>query len=81
MCKNNQNSGTMAAIALRLCKQGLNLKLNFHSLKQTIASWLVQRGVGIYEVSKLLDHSDIKVTKIYPHLREEDCLYALKFIT
>ena len=71
----------MAATALRLHKQGLNLKLNFHSLMQSFASWLVQKGVSIYEVSKLLDHSDIKVTKIYPHLREGDCLYALKFIT
>ena len=70
----------MAATVLRLHKQGLNLKLNFHSLRQTFASWLVQRGVSIYEVSNLLDHSDIKVTKIYPHLREVDCLYALEFL-
>jgi len=53
-------------------KAGLNKKLNFHSLRHTFASWLVQRGVSIYEVSKLLGHSDIKVTKIYSHLRAED---------
>jgi site-specific recombinase XerD len=32
----------------------------------------VQRGVSIYEVSKLIGHSDIKVTEIYSHLRAED---------
>jgi len=53
-------------------KAGLNKKLNFHSLRHTFASWLVQRGVSIYEVSKLLGHSDIKVTEIYSHLRAED---------
>jgi len=50
----------------------LNPRLNFHSLRHTFASWLVQRGVSIYEVSKLLGHSDIKVTEIYSHLRTED---------
>jgi len=53
-------------------KADLNIKLNFHSLRHTFASWLVQRGVSIYEVSKLLGHSDIKVTEIYSHLRVED---------
>jgi len=51
---------------------GLNPKLKFHSLRHTFASWLVQRGVSIYEVSKLLGHSDIKTTEIYSHLRAED---------
>jgi len=51
---------------------GLNPKLNFHSLRHTFASWLVQNGVPIYEVSKLLGHSDIKTTEIYSHLRAED---------
>jgi len=53
-------------------KANLNSKLHFHSLRHTFASWLVQRGVSIYEVSKLLGHSDIKVTEIYSHLRAED---------
>ncbi|MGB5847252.1 MAG: site-specific integrase, partial [Ignavibacteriaceae bacterium] len=51
---------------------GLNPKLKFHSLRHTFASWLVQRGVSIYEVSKLLGHSDIKTTEIYSHLRAEE---------
>lgn len=50
---------------------GLNPKLNFHSLRHTFASWLVQKGVSIYQVSKLLGHSDIKVTQIYSHLNNE----------
>lgn len=51
---------------------GLNTKLNFHSLRHTFASWLVQRGVSIYEVSKLLGHSDLKVTQIYAHLKQDN---------
>lgn len=47
---------------------GLNEKLHFHSLRHTFATWLVQEKVSIYEVQKLLGHSDISVTQIYSHL-------------
>ncbi len=53
-------------------KAKLNDKLNFHSLRHTFASWLVQKGVSIYQVSKLLGHADIKTTQIYSHLRADD---------
>ena len=55
---------------------GLNPKLNFHSLRHSFASWLVQAGISIYTVSKLLGHSDIKTTQIYAHLRREDLRQA-----
>lgn len=53
-------------------KTNVNQQLNFHSLRHTFASWLVQRGVSIYQVSRLLGHSDIKITEVYAHLRAED---------
>lgn len=43
-------------------------KIHFHSLRHTFATWLVQDGVSIYEVQKLLGHSSVKVTEIYSHL-------------
>lgn len=59
---------------------GLNSKLNFHSLRHTFASWLVQKGVNIYEVSKLLGHSDVRVTEIYAHLRPENLRNAVELL-
>ncbi|MDR3625560.1 MAG: site-specific integrase [Ignavibacteriaceae bacterium] len=50
----------------------LNEKYHFHTLRHTFASWLVQKGVSIYEVSKLLGHADIKTTEIYAHLKENN---------
>ena len=47
---------------------GLQDDVTFHSLRHTFATWLVQRGVSIFEVQKLLGHSDIKVTQVYSHL-------------
>lgn len=58
-------------------KAKVNSKLNFHSLRHTNASWLVQSGVNIYVVSKLLGHADIKTTEIYAHLRTEDLRNAV----
>ena len=40
----------------------------FHSLRHTYASWLVENGTDLYVVSKLLGHSDIKMTQRYSHL-------------
>jgi integrase len=50
---------------------GLGDELHFHSLRHTFASWLVQDGVSLYEVQKLLGHSSSKVTEIYSHLQPE----------
>ncbi|MDD8019255.1 MAG: tyrosine-type recombinase/integrase [Bacteroidota bacterium] len=46
-------------------------RLHFHSLRHTFASWLVQDGVSLYEVQKLLGHSNIAVTQVYSHLQPE----------
>ena len=51
---------------------GLEDGVTFHSLRHTFATWLVQKGVSIFEVQKLLGHSDIKVTQIYSHLAASD---------
>jgi len=61
-------------------KAEVNPKLNFHSLRHSYASWLVQAGVSIYVVSKLLNHADIKTTEIYAHLRHDDLRNAVSLL-
>lgn len=53
-------------------KVNINQKLNFHSLRHSFASWLVQKNVTIFQIQSLLGHADIKTTKVYTHLRSED---------
>ena len=53
-------------------KSGVNRKLHFHSLRHTFATWLVKAGVSIYEVQKLLGHSNVTITQVYSHLVSEE---------
>jgi integrase len=44
------------------------MKVTFHSLRHSYASWLVQNGEDLYTVKKLLGHSTITMTERYSHL-------------
>lgn len=57
-----------------------NLEFNcfLHKLRHTFASHLVQAGIDLYRVSKLLGHSSIKMTEIYAHLAPTDLKSAIK---
>jgi len=56
----------------KIRKLGLDEDLHFHSLRHTFASWMVQQGVPLYHVQKLLGHSSIKITEIYSHLEDDN---------
>jgi integrase len=59
---------------------GLSEKLHFHSLRHTFATWLVQDGVPIYGVQKLLGHSSVKMTEVYSHLAASELHSAVNKI-
>lgn len=61
-------------------KAGLSDDLYLHSLRHTFATWLVQSGVGIYEVQKLMGHSSVAVTQIYAHLAPSELHSAVEKI-
>jgi integrase len=53
-------------------------KLVFHSLRHTYASWLVQSGVDLYTVQKLLGHSSLRMTERYSHLGQNNLQNAVR---
>jgi site-specific recombinase XerD len=59
---------------------GLGEQYTLHTLRHTFASYLVQAGVSLYIVSKLLGHSNIKTTEIYAHLAPETFHDAVSLI-
>ena len=53
-----------------------------HDLRHTFASWLVMKGVPLFEVSKLLRHASIQMTERYAHLAPDylhDAVASLGF--
>ena len=61
---------------VRLAKLPENI--NFHALRHTFASWLVQRGVALPIVQVVLGHSSINVTQRYAHLAPDVVEAAIK---
>jgi integrase len=68
-------SGTLFPIAIRslraaydeaLAKAGIT-DFHFHDLRHTFATRLVQNGVDLYKVQKLLGHKNIAMTERYAH--------------
>ena len=44
---------------------GLKKHVTFHTARHTFATMMLTLGADLYTVSKLLGHSDVKVTQVY----------------
>jgi len=54
------------------------LKVVFHTLRHTFASWLVMAGVDLYTVKALMGHQTISQTERYSHLAPDAMQKAMK---
>jgi len=52
-----------------------------HDLRHSFASFLVNAGRSLYEVQKLLGHTQIKTTQRYAHLSQESLLSAANVVS
>lgn len=51
---------------------GITKRLHFHTSRHTFAVRALRRGINIYELSKIMTHSSIKITEIYLNIANED---------
>ncbi|EDM69589.1 phage integrase [Roseobacter sp. AzwK-3b] len=51
-----------------------------HDLRHSYASTLINAGVSIYEVQKLLGHTNITTTQRYAHLASERLHETVKLV-
>lgn len=56
-------------------------KVVFHSLRHTFASWLVQEGVPLYTVQKLMGHKTVLMTQRYAHLAPDQGRDAARILS
>ena len=56
------------------------MKVVFHTLRHTYASWLVQSGENLYTVKELMGHSTLAMTERYSHLAKGTLQDAVKKI-
>jgi len=52
----------------KVCIRARVRQLRFHDLRHTFASHFMMKGGDLFELSKLLGHSDVKMTQVYAHL-------------
>lgn len=76
--EDRHSSYYLTAFYAKETKEKLPFKCGMHKLRHTFASHLVQAGVDLYRVSKLLGHSSIKMTEIYAHLAPADLKAAVE---
>jgi integrase/recombinase XerD len=51
---------------------GIEKEIGLHTLRHSIATHLLQRGMSLENVSRFLGHSSLENTQIYTHLKEEN---------
>jgi site-specific recombinase XerD len=51
--------------------------VRMHDLRHSMASNMVNSGRSIYEVAKVLGHSQLKTTQRYAHLSQDTLLQAV----
>lgn len=64
----------------RACRKAGITDLRFHDLRHTFASLLVQAGVDLYIVQRLLGHKDGRMTQRYSHLSQGKLIGAVKLL-
>lgn len=61
-------------------KAGIEYPIRFHDLRHTFASHYMMNGGSVFDLQKILGHSDIQMTMRYSHLSPEHLQNSVKFM-
>lgn len=68
----------VAALGLNDGVDDTRQRVVFHTLRHTFASWLVEQGVDLYAVQRLMGHESQAMTQRYAHLAPDSLRRAVK---
>ncbi len=65
-------SGLQKAVKLAVQQAGISKRVSCHTFRHCFATHLLENGVNIRVVQKLMGHTDVKTTEIYTHVMEKN---------
>jgi integron integrase len=65
-------SGLQKAVKAAVEKAGIHKRVSCHTFRHWFATHLLENGVNIRVVQKLMGHADVKTTEIYTHVMQKD---------
>jgi integron integrase len=65
-------SGLQKAVKIAADRAGILKRIGCHNFRHSFATHLLENGVNIRVVQKLMGHSDVKTTEIYTHVMQKD---------
>jgi len=65
-------SGFQKAVKTAVGKAGILKRATVHTMRHSYATHLLENGVNIRMVQKLMGHKDVKTTEIYTHVMDKD---------
>jgi integrase/recombinase XerD len=73
--KGNRLGSNAMADRLQMLKDKaeINKEAGLHALRHSIATHLLQSGMGLDKIKRFLGHSSLESTQIYTHIKNEQC--------
>lgn len=65
-------SGLQKAVKRAAQQAGIDKRVGCHTLRHSFATHVLENGVNIRVLQKLLGHADVKTTEIYTHVMAKD---------
>ncbi|WP_457626823.1 tyrosine-type recombinase/integrase [Persephonella sp.] len=75
--RNGKPVGSIRTAFENALKRAGIVNFRFHDLRHTFATKLIRKGVDLYVVKELLNHTDVKITQRYAHLTLSEKITAV----
>jgi integron integrase len=65
-------SGLQKAVKRAVTKAGIDKQATCHTLRHSFATTMLENGINIRMLQKIMGHADVKTTELYTHVMDKD---------